>query len=190
MNITWKDVAGWNETYLLGFYERIIQVLRDDAIFVEMGTYAGQSAIFAGELIQKSNKKINFITLDNGFGSGEEDQQKYIKESCGGITLAGKVAENIYNAGLSNHIVQMNCSSEMASKIFPDNYIDIVFIDGSHDSNSVQRDIELWYPKVRVGGIISGHDYCRTSVSDVVNKILAQNNLTIFGNIVWYANKT
>ncbi len=35
---------------------------------------------------------------------------------------------------------------------------DIVFIDALHDYESVKQDIGLWWPKVRVGGILSGHD--------------------------------
>lgn len=36
---------------------------------------------------------------------------------------------------------------------------DLVFIDARHDYDSVVEDIRLWWPKVRVGGIMSGHDF-------------------------------
>lgn len=36
---------------------------------------------------------------------------------------------------------------------------DLVFIDALHDYEHVKQDIELWWPKVRVGGLITGHDY-------------------------------
>jgi len=39
------------------------------------------------------------------------------------------------------------------------NKFDLIFIDGLHDEESVDRDIHLWTPKVRKGGIICGHDY-------------------------------
>jgi len=42
---------------------------------------------------------------------------------------------------------------------FPDNSLDFVFIDADHRFEFVTNDIAEWSKKVRVGGIISGHDY-------------------------------
>ena len=50
-------------------------------------------------------------------------------------------------------------TSEYASTIFPDGYFDMVFIDANHFYKYVHADIGFWMPKVRKGGIISGHDY-------------------------------
>jgi hypothetical protein len=36
---------------------------------------------------------------------------------------------------------------------------DLVFIDARHDYDSVLEDIRLWWPKVRVGGMLCGHDF-------------------------------
>ena len=41
---------------------------------------------------------------------------------------------------------------------FADLSIDILHIDGAHDFESVKRDFEMWYPKVRRGGVIVMHD--------------------------------
>jgi hypothetical protein len=46
-----------------------------------------------------------------------------------------------------------------AAKEFPDGSLDLVFIDGAHDYDNVRNDILAWRPKVRPGGILSGHDY-------------------------------
>jgi hypothetical protein len=40
----------------------------------------------------------------------------------------------------------------------PDN-LDFVYIDGNHDYEPVKKDIELYFPKVKSGGIIGGHDF-------------------------------
>lgn len=37
--------------------------------------------------------------------------------------------------------------------------IDLVFIDALHDYESVKQDIGLWWPHVRVGGMLAGHDF-------------------------------
>jgi hypothetical protein len=48
-----------------------------------------------------------------------------------------------------------------ASQEFEDSSIDFVFIDGNHSEPYVSQDITAWAPKVRPGGIVSGHDYAR-----------------------------
>ena len=37
--------------------------------------------------------------------------------------------------------------------------VDFIFIDADHSYEGVKEDIEIWFSKVRIGGIISGHDY-------------------------------
>lgn len=46
-----------------------------------------------------------------------------------------------------------------AVKDFEDNSLDFVYIDGAHDFKNVAMDLCEWTKKVRVGGIVSGHDY-------------------------------
>lgn len=38
-------------------------------------------------------------------------------------------------------------------------HLDFVYIDGNHDYPFVKRDLELYFPLVREGGLIAGHDY-------------------------------
>jgi predicted O-methyltransferase YrrM len=79
--------------------------------------------------------------------------------------ISEKQCENLYNIFLSNiKPVQNNInivkgiSWEMASN-YQDNSLDFVFIDAGHDYDSVTKDITNWYPKIKNGGIIAGHDY-------------------------------
>ena len=48
-------------------------------------------------------------------------------------------------------------SVDVASK-FENESQDLVFIDANHQFESVDQDISAWLPKIRHGGIISGHD--------------------------------
>lgn len=49
--------------------------------------------------------------------------------------------------------------SHEAALCFPDRYFDYVYIDADHTYKGVCHDIATWYPKVRPGGILAGHDF-------------------------------
>lgn len=42
---------------------------------------------------------------------------------------------------------------------FEDGYFDYIYVDARHDYKGVREDIEIWWRKLRVGGIMAGHDY-------------------------------
>jgi Methyltransferase domain len=51
---------------------------------------------------------------------------------------------------------------------FADESIDVLYIDSIHTYESVKDTVTLWVPKVRRGGIISGHDFCPVHWNGVV----------------------
>jgi len=65
-------------------------------------------------------------------------------------------------------------TSVEAAKLYPDEFFDYVYIDANHEPEYVTADMEAWYPKVKYGGMLSGHDWwakdVRLSVYDFVKK--------------------
>jgi SAM-dependent methyltransferase len=49
--------------------------------------------------------------------------------------------------------------SNEGAKLVEDQSLDFIFIDGDHRYDAVVEDIELWRPKLKPGGLFSGHDY-------------------------------
>jgi len=72
----------------------------------------------------------------------------------------------------------------------PDNSLDFVYIDGNHQLKFVIEDIFEWSKKVKVGGVISGHDYIYTdprTLAGVCHVIYAVNAFTTSYKIHnWY----
>ncbi len=53
----------------------------------------------------------------------------------------------------------MRMPSIDGAKQIPDESLDFVYIDAMHDFDNVMMDIILWTPKVRLGGVVAGHDF-------------------------------
>lgn len=68
---------------------------------------------------------------------------------------------------------------------------DLIFIDALHDYEHVKQDIALWWPKVRIGGLISGHDYnhkwpgCERAVAESFNLM----HVGVAPDSVWFVIK-
>ena len=62
------------------------------------------------------------------------------------------------NIGKDQFKIIQGLSTDVARQI-EDGSLDWVYIDADHQYQSVKEDLEAWYPKVRSGGIVSGHDY-------------------------------
>lgn len=53
----------------------------------------------------------------------------------------------------------LRLQSGLAARMFPNNYLDFVYIDADHSFSSVIKDIGAWVPKIKPDGVIAGHDY-------------------------------
>jgi SAM-dependent methyltransferase len=137
------------------FYKEMVEFFPDGSHFVEVGCWKGRSATYMAVEINNSNKKIKFDCVDLWDGSNEP---LYNKNK--------DVVDNVlYQVFLKNiepvkHIINpIRMSSVEASKLYLDESLDFVFIDACHEYECVKEDIISWYPKIKKGGIIAGHDF-------------------------------
>ena len=153
----YENIQGWSEG-IPDLYRVIASNAQDGDHFVEIGSCRGKSsAFFAVELIN-SNKQVRFDCVDTWKGSPEHQE--------GGIDFDPAVLDDtLYNEFLANmkpvegHYNPIRMTSIEAATLYADNSIDFVFIDGDHEFDSVMADIAAWFPKVKSGGVISGHDF-------------------------------
>ena len=49
--------------------------------------------------------------------------------------------------------------AEAAVLDFPDSFFDFIYIDAGHEYHNVARDLEMWWPKLKHGGMFAGDDF-------------------------------
>ena len=54
---------------------------------------------------------------------------------------------------------------------YEDGILDFIYIDALHDYESVKKDMTAWWPKLRVGGILAGHDFSPSHWPGVVRAV-------------------
>ena len=83
-----------------------------------------------------------------------------------------------------------------AAGLYPDGYFDFLYLDATHTYFEARRDLQIWYAKLKKGGIFAGDDYIngnveaagyRFGVKDAVDEFTALYNLRV--NVMWKDTK-
>jgi len=93
-------------------------------------------------------------------------------------------------------VVFMRMDSVSAARYIADGSLDLVYIDADHLYDGVKHDIICWLPKVRIGGIICGHDYDLTggftglieAVHEMCGEVATINTGGEDNNHVWWTS--
>jgi predicted O-methyltransferase YrrM len=161
------------------FYSQIASI-NEYRIFVELGVWKGHSISYLAKLL-KDKKDIKVYAVDI---FEKWDKNESVKEDVKYINQIYNT--NLKNAGVREIISDIKSISWDAANLFKDNSIDFVFIDADHSYESVTKDINSWLPKIKKGGIISGHDYFTSpGVKSAVDELLGNVESDRKQNI-WY----
>jgi len=151
-----KNIFGW---FAYGdLYSHVVNKATDNSHFVEIGALLGKSSFFMAASIEASKKNIKFDVIDTWKGSIEHQKGSDFE-------IAEVVNGTLYETFLNNmkdvedYYTPIRIPSVEASKLYDDQSLDFVLIDGAHDYDSVLEDISVWLPKVKPGGILAGDDY-------------------------------
>jgi hypothetical protein len=87
----------------------------------------------------------------------------------------------------------MRSTSVKAAKMIYDGSLDWVFIDANHEYKYIKENLKIWTPKVRKGGIVSGHDYKNPKekgkgwgITKAVDEFVPKNKLHSEPRCVWW----
>ena len=179
----YQNIEGWSDEYNQGsLLTEILGTIntKDNLKIAEIGVYKGRGTSIWNVILINSSINYEYIAIDHFMGSDEHE--KGIDYYNMALTSLEPILDKI-------KVVKNDSISE--SKNYNDSYFDIVYIDASHDYNSVMNDIKSWLPKIKKGGVMCGDDYLIPNWPEVVkavNDVFGESNVKVIGNNQWLVN--
>jgi len=130
---------------------------------VELGTFKGE---YSRVILESWPGTLYMVDVWRPLSIEEYDDQSNHANHSDAYSEAMK---NTKEYAERAHMIR--CRGEIASNLFPDEYLDFVYIDANHTYEAVTEDIKIWYPKIKSGGILAGHDYIKLDYSGTEKNI-------------------
>lgn len=151
---------------------RIEEIFKQNHILtvVEVGSWLGASTRHIAKQLPPGGV---VFAVDHWLGSVEH-------QGCDLIpTLYEQFLSNVIHAGLTDKIIPIRMDSLAAAQYLKSIPVDLVYLDGAHDKQSVLNDLEAWFPFVAGHGVICGDDYTWDSVKEAVREFAKKNHLKV-----------
>jgi hypothetical protein len=154
--MNFEQVPGWFD--FAGVYDEMVARARTGAVFVEIGAYLGRSTAYLASRIQQSGKRIRLVVVDlwDGWFYNDFRQHSPMPEAEGAYY---RFLANMRACRVENVLYPIKLPSAQAATLFDDDSVDFVWLDGDHGYEGVRHDLEAWFPRIRPGGFLGGHDY-------------------------------
>lgn len=157
---------------------------------VEIGVMFGKSLQVLCELFKsdaaESQRKIFAVDTWEGTPDESDTMSLYAKENVYEVFL-NNIREAVYN----HMVTPVRKDSLKAARDFENEgkKFDLIFLDSTHDRDFVMKEIRVWLPCLRNGGIIGGHDYRPGPVGFAVDLSFGKRNVQTYkGGSVWSIN--
>jgi predicted O-methyltransferase YrrM len=131
------------------YYDQVAASLPDGATAVEVGNLYGKSLAYLADALKCRGRRFTLYGVDHGIDSVTGSNE----------VICGELLGNLRALGLEREVRLLVMSSQQAAQLFADGSLDFVFIDAAHGFDDVRADLACWWPKIRPGGLLAGHDY-------------------------------
>jgi predicted O-methyltransferase YrrM len=169
----WDKIEGWFDHNDAQFVKNICSTIHD-GIVVELGFFAGRCTAAMAPICKINDNE--YYAIDNCKGANPRDPATKAQQSR---NMKEVFETNMRGLGIWDYLQVHEIDSAASSQLFGDGEVDFCFVDASHVAEDVKRDIEAWWPKIKPGGTLGGHDYSWGSVRGVTNKFAQENGLKL-----------
>ena len=166
----YQDIQGWFDYQSV--FDIFIKSSQENSRIVELGCWKGKSSSYLLTEALNSGKMLDISFIDTWMGSIEHLDPECEFHEPGLLNNPDHIWE-IFN----QNIAKINYPKNLfrrdtfdAVSYFEDASISFLFIDTAHEYEHVIKEIDAWFPKVKLGGIIAGHDYFTPGVNQAVNE--------------------
>lgn len=135
-----SGVEGWTAPFEAEWLRELARRAPGDV--VEIGSWKGRSTIALGIGVTERGEGLVWA-VDHHRGSAEH------RARLGEVNTYPEFRTNIARAGLLTRVVPMVMESEEAARRIVLGSVGLLFVDGSHDYESVANDIARWTPSLR-----------------------------------------
>lgn len=155
--------------------------------FIEVGVWKGHGVCYLAKSLKRRNtKNASVVAIDLFNDVGLYDGTFYEQDAN---NLLEMFDLNIKEAQVENLVSKIRGNSWKMAKKIKNNSVDLVFIDADHSYESVTKDIGAYLPKVKKGGIISGHDALNKNVISAVHDYFGEGNYKVIESAdTWYVS--
>jgi hypothetical protein len=150
----YQSVPGWFDYEAI--FDLMVEEARPGGHIVEVGCWLGKSTCYLGQKAKETGKNLTVWAVDHFRGSDEAPHREFFAQ---GRNLYAECMRNLDGAGLLDTVRVLPVESRQGVAALMDIRVESVYLDASHDYNSVWEDILWWKSKIRTGGILAGHDY-------------------------------
>lgn len=137
-----------------GFIEIIDEFKKPGMVVAEVGTWVGDSTKFAAPIVK--GMKGRYLAID-WFKGSINTVPAYSSDTY--TTALDEFKANIKLVGCSKSVEILDMTTQEALNVIDDQSLDICFIDADHRYKEVKQDIISYFSKVKIGGVICGHDF-------------------------------
>ncbi len=179
----YDEIPGWFDFHAI--YQRAVEEApaNETSRFIELGSFLGQSTAYMATLIKDSGKPISFYAVDLWRLDPKNDHNKYIAqygenifpqflknmEACGVKDYVHPIAESTSNAALGFRSQVSTSESCEINSDDPGVSFDFIFVDASHEYENVYWDLVNYWPLLKPGGLMAGHDIYMDGVKRAVH---------------------
>ncbi len=161
-----RRLHGWMDYE--DIYREAVLAAPDGAHFVEVGVWQGRSLCYLAEVMLACGKQLRLDGIDpfRNFPGGKTGYPAELRPLVTGHSWLDVVSANLRRQGMLDYVNLIQAASPAAAGLYADGSLDFVWIDGAHDRASVEADCRAWWPKLRRGGTLAGHDYQQAGVRE------------------------